>query len=120
MSPSQLILWAVLLWCFALLVPTILVLFCRIISASPNVGCGSVHLLPSVSGCSRSDDDYAELWSMSLAEYHYINFFLFSFFSFLPIVFDLVLVLCTIQTLVSDLPANSFRHGLPLIAQVSI
>lgn len=105
MSLSKLILWAVLLWCFALFVPTILVLFCRIISASPKVDCGSLHLLPSVSVCSRSDDDYAKLWSMSLAEYHCI-FFPFSFFSFLPIVFDLVLVLCTIQTfqqIVSDM-----------------
>lgn len=65
---------------FCPLVPTILVLFCRIISASPNVGCGSLHLLQSVSGCSCSDDDYAKLWSMSLAEYHYINFFLFFLF----------------------------------------
>lgn len=33
-------------------------------------GCGSLHLLPSVVGWSLSDDDYASLWSTSIAYYH--------------------------------------------------
>lgn len=117
MSLSKLILWAVFL-CFALLVPTILVLFCRITSASPNVDCGSLHPLPSVSGYSHSDDDYAKLWSMSLAEYHCIIFFLFLFSLFcqLCLIWSLFSVLSrllflTFQQVVSDMGFLSLHRS---------